>query len=207
MESSIALGRRCASRPVVDACHGCAVIKSPSWGWSHSSMVRIILKNRYSSFCLIMLAAIASLAVSGLAAEEHATAPYYRVIGGKVDSATFRGWQIFHTTCFGCHGVGAVGTDVAPDLTARVKRLSATEFAMTVLSRYRVLVSYREGLPVDAAALARELEQHQRGPRGQVLMPAWNVDSRVKPHILDLYGYLRARADGKLGAGRPMSFE
>jgi hypothetical protein len=34
-------------------------------------------------------------------------------------------------------------------------------------------------------------------------MPAWDGDPNVKPHVMDLYAYLRARADGVLGEGRP----
>jgi hypothetical protein len=34
-------------------------------------------------------------------------------------------------------------------------------------------------------------------------MPAWEGDSKVRPYLLDLYAYLRARADGVLGPGRP----
>ena len=34
-------------------------------------------------------------------------------------------------------------------------------------------------------------------------MPAWEADPKVNPHVLDLYAYLSARADGKLGPGEP----
>ena len=40
----------------------------------------------------------------------------YRLVNGKVDSGTYTGWRIFHTACFGCHGVGGVGLTAA-DLT------------------------------------------------------------------------------------------
>jgi hypothetical protein len=39
--------------------------------------------------------------------------------------------------------------------------------------------------------------------QGDVPMPGWDGDPNVKPHILDIYSYLRARADGALGDGRP----
>jgi hypothetical protein len=144
-------------------------------------------------------------AAEGRGAREKAT-DHYRVIDGKVDKSTMLGWRVFHSACFECHGVGAVGTDVAPDLTQRIKRLSPTEFAMSVLSRYRILVPYREGLPDDQAELAaivEEMKKRQRGTHGQIMMPAWDSDPRIKPHIMDLYAYLRARADGALGPGHP----
>jgi len=34
-------------------------------------------------------------------------------------------------------------------------------------------------------------------------MPAWDADPQVNLHVLDLYAYLSARADGKLGPGKP----
>ena len=34
-------------------------------------------------------------------------------------------------------------------------------------------------------------------------MPAWRGDASVSPHVLDLYAYLSARADGKLGPEEP----
>jgi hypothetical protein len=48
-----------------------------------------------------------------------------------------------------------------------------------------------------------EVMKQQRGERGQVLMPAWEANTKVKPHVIDLYAYLQARADGALGPGRP----
>ena len=33
--------------------------------------------------------------------------------------------------------------------------------------------------------------------------PAWEKDPNVKPHVMDLYAYLRARSDGVLGPERP----
>jgi hypothetical protein len=34
-------------------------------------------------------------------------------------------------------------------------------------------------------------------------MPAWESNEGVEPHVLDIYAYLRARADGALGPGKP----
>ncbi len=35
-------------------------------------------------------------------------------------------------------------------------------------------------------------------------LPAWQDEPRVNAHILDLYAYLSARAEGRLSIGRPV---
>lgn len=34
-------------------------------------------------------------------------------------------------------------------------------------------------------------------------MPTWEADPKVAPHVPNLFAYLWARADGKLGPGAP----
>lgn len=128
----------------------------------------------------------------------------YKVVNGKVDESTYLGWRVFHSTCHGCHGVDATGTTVAPDLVARVRRLSARDFSVKVLSRYRITVSAQDAAGDNRSELREAfLEQVLRRERGDVLMPAWERDANVQPHVLDIYAYLRARADGAIGPGRP----
>lgn len=132
---------------------------------------------------------------------------YYEVKSGRVDPGTYRGWRLFHSNCYGCHGVDGTGTDVAPNLVERVKALSASDFTVKVLTRYRIVVPASEASGDDQTAtrqaIVEEVLKQERGKRGEILMPAWESNSRVKPHLLDLYGYLKARADGVLGPGRP----
>lgn len=153
-------------------------------------------------------------AVSAAAGACAATAPdappppgEYRIVGGKVDRGTFTGWRLFHSSCHGCHGVGGVGTDLAPNLVERVRTMTPRDFADRVLTNYGLLAR----LPGDdrsaasRAALLDEVMRRQRGARGQtVVMPAWEDHVRVQPHVLDLYAYLMARADGQLGPGKPV---
>ena len=131
----------------------------------------------------------------------------YRVVDGKVDRGTYTGWRLFHTTCYGCHGVDAVGTDVAPNLVERVKALTPRAFVSKVLTSYRITLPVSETNTEDRSsvreAMVEEVMRQERGARGEVVMPAWEADSKVRPHVLDLYAYLSARADGKLGSGRP----
>ena len=77
----------------------------------------------------------------------------YRVVEGKVDRGTYTGWRLFHTTCYGCHGVGAVGTDLAPNLMERVKTLTPRAFATKVLTSYRIVLPANDANTEDHAAV------------------------------------------------------
>lgn len=131
----------------------------------------------------------------------------YRVVDGKVDRGTYTGWRLFHTACHGCHGVDGVGTDVAPNLVERVKALTPRAFATKVLTSYRIVLQANEANGDNRTAIREamieEVMRRERGARGRIVMPAWEADPMVNPHVLDLFAYLSARADGKLGAGKP----
>ncbi len=131
----------------------------------------------------------------------------HRVVNGQVDRGTYTGWRLFHTNCYDCHGVGAVGTDLAPNLVERVKTLTPRAFATKVLTSYRIVLLANDANTEDRTAvreaMVEEIMRQERGARGQVTMPAWEADPNVKPHVLDLFAYLSARADGKLGPGEP----
>ena len=137
----------------------------------------------------------------------------YRVVQGKVDRGTYTGWRLFHTTCYGCHGVDAMGTDLAPNLVERVKTLTPRTFATKVLTSYRIVLPANDTNAEDRAAVREAMieevmrrerrERRERGASGQIVMPAWEADPKVNPHVLDLFAYLSARADGKLGPGEP----
>jgi mono/diheme cytochrome c family protein len=128
------------------------------------------------------------------------------VIEGRADAGTYAGWKLFHTACYVCHGVGGTGTDVAPDLVERIGNYTPRGFATKVLSSYRI-VPMPDGTPADndaeREALLELLMKRERKSLGQPLMPAWDADDEVAPHVLDLYAYLTARAAGVLGPGKP----
>jgi hypothetical protein len=160
----------------------------------------------YVASCLSVLFAGAFL-ISSVAHGAEPEPGTYKIEKGRVDRNTYLGWKLFHTTCFTCHGRDATGTEVAPDLTQRIKSISPRDFATKVMTSYRIIVpsgdmsgnessGYRE-------AVIEEVLRKQRGEKGTVTMPAWESDPKVKPHILDLYAYLNARADGALGPGKP----
>jgi Cytochrome C oxidase, cbb3-type, subunit III len=131
----------------------------------------------------------------------------YRVVEGQVDPGTYTGWRLFHTTCYGCHGVGGGGTDLAPNLLERIKTLTPRGFATKVLTSYRIVLPETDVNGSDASAvreaMIEDIMRRRRNGRGQVVMPAWRGDPSVTPHVLDLYAYLLARSDGALGPGEP----
>jgi hypothetical protein len=169
------------------------------------------MKARFSTamaLIVITIGGIPAIQAAGSQTKKGEEGPdYYRVIDSKVDPSTFLGWEVFHSACFACHGVGATGTDVAPDLVERVKHLGPEEFAIKVLTRYRITMPLGEATAEDRTAVREaiiaEVMKHERGKRGELVMPAWETNPKIKPHILDLYAYLKARADGAMGPGRP----
>lgn len=128
----------------------------------------------------------------------------YRIVNGKVDEATYRGWQIYHSTCHGCHGVDATGTPVGPSLVERMQGMSAHDFTVKVLTSYRIVLDAGSVHTDDPTAVREAIvAEVLRRERGEVVMPAWESNDKVRPHLLDLYAYLKARADGALGTGKP----
>jgi hypothetical protein len=47
------------------------------------------------------------------------------------------------------------------------------------------------------------VEQVMQRKTAVLTMPAWQGEPSVQAHIMDLYAYLSARADGRQGPGRP----
>jgi len=94
----------------------------------------------------------------------------------KVDKKTYIGWRTFSSNCLRCHGQDAVGSTFAPSLVDRMKQIDKEQFMNSLANGYK----------------------------GQVgIMPPWKENPNVTKRYEELYGYLRARADGRLLAGRP----
>jgi hypothetical protein len=130
--------------------------------------------------------------------------PPYRVVGGRVDDATFAGWRVYHQACHGCHGVDAIGTSLAPSLVDKMHDMSSEAFAIKVATSYRIVLGLEAATSDDPNARREALLAALRRREDPVLlMPAWDGDPKVEPHLGDLYAYLKARSDGKLGPGRP----
>jgi mxaJ protein len=122
----------------------------------------------------------------------------YEVVDGKVDDKTYVGWRLFNSTCFVCHGQNATGTDIAPNLLTAVEGMSAFRFRKKVLNKYFAKVNLDD--PDRRLAF---LEQVSEEAVKNFKMPTWSGDPNIRPHISELYAYLKARSDGALGEGRP----
>jgi Cytochrome C oxidase, cbb3-type, subunit III len=173
--------------------------RSAWWEGENAPMLRLSDRIAAAALCLV--------AVAAADAQPRDAPPMpgdYRVIDGRVDRGTHTGWRLFHSACFGCHGVDAVGTAVAPNLLQRVPTMTPRDFASKVLTSYRLVSpADDDSAQTRDATLEEVLKRDRNAARGQVLMPAWGGHADVPPHVLDLYAYLSARAAGDLGPGEP----
>ena len=113
------------------------------------------------------------------ASQDHAPAvEFYRVIDGKVDARTYNGYRRYHAGCNHCHGPEGIGSTFGPSLVDKL---------------------------VDIEPFRRVVRDGQS--TGLSVMKGFAGDPNVAPYIDDIYAYLRARADGVLGRGRPIRLE
>jgi mono/diheme cytochrome c family protein len=91
----------------------------------------------------------------------------------RVSEVVMNGWRWFHVYCFRCHGMDAVGSQIAPNLRESIKVLPHDEFLRII----------REGRP-------------EKG------MQAWNVLLDAS-QMEDIYKYVMERSTGRLKPGRP----
>ncbi len=120
----------------------------------------------------------------------------------KPPGSVYTGWRVFQDKCASCHGPAAAGTDKAPNLLVRTREMGANQFVSVVLKRYDW------GLPAaraggDTATLDSLVEAIVQRKEGVLTMRAWEGEPSVNAHIVDLYAYLSARAEGTQGPGRP----
>jgi mono/diheme cytochrome c family protein len=116
-----------------------------------------------------------------LAAEETQTAKKpYTIIDGKVDKKTFNGWRRYTESCLRCHGPDGAGSSYGPELVESVKQMTQDQFN-------EIVVNGRTN--VNAA--------------NSSVMPPFGEVEDVVMYLDDIWAYLKARADGVLGRGRP----
>ncbi|MDF1589403.1 MAG: quinoprotein dehydrogenase-associated putative ABC transporter substrate-binding protein [Gammaproteobacteria bacterium] len=125
----------------------------------------------------------------------------YKIVDGKVDDKTYVGWRVFNTTCFVCHGQDGTG-DIAPNLVERVAGMSEFKFRKQLLKRYFAKVNLD-----DPNRRMEFLSQLGEAQAAKFKMPTWSDDPYIRSHISELYAYLKARADGALGEGKPERLE
>lgn len=99
---------------------------------------------------------------------------------GTVDWYTYSGFRRYSSECLRCHGPDGSGSSYAPALTDSLKTLSYSDFLGVVAGGKK------------AVNTAQDL-----------VMPAFGLDKNVMCYIDDIFVYLRARANGALGRGRP----
>ena len=104
----------------------------------------------------------------------------YKVVDGKVDPGTYNGYRRYHASCHVCHGPDGLGSSYAPNLTESLKTLKYEDFSNAVING----------------------RQNVSGTT-QSVMPAFGTVEDVALYIDDIYAYLKARADGVVGRGRP----
>lgn len=100
---------------------------------------------------------------------------------GKVDPNTYQGYLTYTRHCQACHGPDALGSSFAPSLSKAAERRSFGEIASTIAG----------GLQIQP---------------GRV-MPSFAEEPSVISNIGNIYSYLKARASGELGRGRPEVIE
>lgn len=118
----------------------------------------------------------------------------------QAPGTVYAGWRVFQDKCASCHGPEATGTPVAPDLLPRVRTMGSRRFVDWVLKRYDWKLPADQLGGAGHEALVGDTLQ---GKGVVISMPAWQGEPRVTAHIMDLYAYLSARANGSQGPGRP----
>jgi mono/diheme cytochrome c family protein len=118
-----------------------------------------------------------ALATAGHALAVSPDVPY-SVVDGKVDARTYDGFRRYNAACNHCHGPDGAGGSFGPSLIA----------APLPADRFR-----------DAVLAGRS--------RGTFAMKGYAGDPNVEPYIDAIYAYLRGRADGMIGRGRPLRAE
>jgi mono/diheme cytochrome c family protein len=117
--------------------------------------------------------------VPAIAADQSSEKPY-TITDGKVDKKTFNGWRRYTESCLRCHGPDGAGSSYAPSLVDAVENMSEDEFD-------EIVVNGRTN--VNAAS--------------ESVMPPFGEVEDVVTYLPDIWAYLKARADGVLGRGRP----
>jgi methanol metabolism-related c-type cytochrome len=104
----------------------------------------------------------------------------YTITDGKVDKKTFNGWRRYTESCLRCHGPDGAGSSYAPSLVDSAKHLTQDEFNDIVVNGRTNVNSASENV-----------------------MPPFGEVEDVVSYLDDIWAYLKARADGALGRGRP----
>lgn len=124
------------------------------------------------------LAAASLLLAASTATAQDLRDQYHPAPRDTVDNDTYQGWKQFEQNCSRCHGEYGVGSSFAPALIVSLKNEG------TVPTIEAFITTVCAGRP-------------DKG------MPGWCALGLEMDKIQRIYSYLKGRADGKIGAGRP----
>ncbi len=105
--------------------------------------------------------------------DEHHQAPR-----DTVTQQVYDGWKQYNLNCARCHGEDVLGTTIAPHL----------------------LLSLKPNGPINTKEAFIQTVCAGRPEKG---MPSWCALGMEMPKIEQMYAYVKARSDGKMGPGRP----
>jgi mono/diheme cytochrome c family protein len=91
-----------------------------------------------------------------------------------VSADEYNGWKTYHVYCYRCHGVEAMGSDIAPNLRESLRTHITHDLFIETVTNGRL----------------------DKG------MPAWK-ELLTKDKMEEVYAYLKARSEGRLKPGRP----
>ena len=118
----------------------------------------------------------------------------------------YAGWRVYQDKCSSCHGIAATGGEQAPDLLPIMRSMNLQQFTAIVLKRYD-LASGISRKSQDKSTVETRIDEIMRASETPIDMPTWQGEPAVNAHILDLYTYLSARAEGRIGIGRPPDYD
>jgi mono/diheme cytochrome c family protein len=124
----------------------------------------------------LLMAAALFLGVAPAAAQVRDQ--YHPAPKDTVDVDTYNGWKQYELNCARCHGEFGVGSSFAPALVVSLKP------DQTIPTQEAFIQVVCAGRP-------------EKG------MPAWCALGLEMDKIQKIYSYLKGRADGKIGPGRP----
>lgn len=133
-------------------------------------------------------AALLLLAATAVSAQQQADEDYdeayerpYTICGeNTVDRGTYNGYRRYHAYCHQCHGPAGLGSSYAPSLVDSLKTMRRDDFNEVVVNGRQNLVAGQEKV-----------------------MPSFGHVQDVMLYLDDIYSYLKARSDGKIGRARP----
>jgi methanol metabolism-related c-type cytochrome len=138
------------------------------------------LKNAIAGPLLVALGSIFITSLVFAAASDQSAQKPYTIENGKVDKNTYNGWRRYTESCMRCHGPDGAGSSYAPDLVDSVKHMTQDQFNEIVVNGKTDVNTASENV-----------------------MPPFGTVEDVMDYLDDIWAYLKARADGALGRGRP----